>query len=133
MKRLVVFAIAAAAVAVAVPLAASAGGGNSDAAHVCQRGGWQSFYRSDGSAFTNTGACVSYAAQGGELETLCRTGTWSLTGVTPCSPADVGYYVDTTGATSETPCPAGETTHGAGSTSIAECYSAGPPGPGGAY
>ncbi|MBK8022397.1 MAG: hypothetical protein IPK19_13470 [Chloroflexi bacterium] len=43
------------------------GGGNSDAAHQCQQGGWQTLVRSDGSGFRNQGDCVSYAAQGGVL------------------------------------------------------------------
>jgi hypothetical protein len=45
--------------------------GNSDAAHMCQKGGYQHLYRShgngltDGSGFRNAGECTSYAAQGG--------------------------------------------------------------------
>ncbi|HKI92265.1 MAG TPA: hypothetical protein VJ986_08175 [Gaiellaceae bacterium] len=46
---------------------AAAGGGNSGAAAACQKGGWTSLYRADGSGFGNTGACVSYAARGGVL------------------------------------------------------------------
>jgi hypothetical protein len=46
---------------------AAAGGGNSDAAKACQKGGWQTLVRQDGTAFTNTGDCVSYAAHGGAL------------------------------------------------------------------
>jgi hypothetical protein len=42
-------------------------GGNSDAAHVCQPGGWQNLVRHDGTGFTNTGDCVFYAANGGVL------------------------------------------------------------------
>ncbi len=47
--------------------AASANGGNSDAAHACQRGGYANYTRTDGTGFANTGQCVSYAAQGGQL------------------------------------------------------------------
>jgi hypothetical protein len=46
---------------------AAAGGGNSDAAKACQKGGWQTLVRQDGTAFTNTGDCVSYGAHGGAL------------------------------------------------------------------
>lgn len=46
---------------------AVAGGGNSDAAKACQKGGWQTLVRQDGTAFANTGDCVSYAAHGGAL------------------------------------------------------------------
>jgi hypothetical protein len=52
---------------VAPAAAMAANGGNSDAAHACQQGGWQGLEASDGTDFTNTGDCVSYAAQGGTL------------------------------------------------------------------
>jgi len=42
-------------------------GGNSDAAHACQQGGWQHLEGSDGTLFHNTGECVSFAAHGGTL------------------------------------------------------------------
>jgi hypothetical protein len=48
-------------------LPAFAGGGNSDAAHACQKGGYASYTRADGTPFANTGDCVSYAAHGGVL------------------------------------------------------------------
>ncbi|MFN0096601.1 MAG: fibronectin type III domain-containing protein [Dehalococcoidia bacterium] len=56
----------------AIPLAgqsvqASAGGGNSGAAKACQKGGYLSLHRADGTPFANVGDCVSYAAQGGEF------------------------------------------------------------------
>jgi hypothetical protein len=62
MKRLVGAALLALAIA---PAAARAD--NSDAAHACQNGGFTSFVRDDGSPFANTGACVSYAAHGGQF------------------------------------------------------------------
>jgi hypothetical protein len=67
MKKLI-FAlfVAAATAAIVVPLAA-AGGGNSNNAQACQQGGWQNLARQDGTGFTNTGDCVSYAARGGTL------------------------------------------------------------------
>jgi hypothetical protein len=61
-----IIAVAGALGALAVPSAAMAGG-NSDAAHACQQGGWQTLVRQDGTGFTNTGNCVSYAASGGAL------------------------------------------------------------------
>ena len=69
MKKFIVgFIAVAATAAIAVPLA-FAGGGNSDNAKGCQQGGWQTLIRQDGTAFKNTGDCVSYAAQGGVLKT----------------------------------------------------------------
>jgi hypothetical protein len=47
---------------------ANAGGGNSGAAHACQKGGWMNLIRSDGTPFTSEDDCVSYAAQGGTLK-----------------------------------------------------------------
>lgn len=45
--------------------AASASRGNSANAKLCQKGGWQTLLRSDGSSFANEEACDSYAARGG--------------------------------------------------------------------
>jgi hypothetical protein len=59
------------ALSVAAP-ASAAGGGNSSNAKLCQHGGWQNWVRSDGTPFKNTGACVSYAAQGGTLTAPAR-------------------------------------------------------------
>ncbi len=44
-------------------------GGNSGAAHKCQKGGWKSLVGADGTTFKNTGACVSFAARGGTFAT----------------------------------------------------------------
>jgi hypothetical protein len=55
----------------AVP--ALAGGGNSDAAHACQKGGYAHYTRADGTPFANTGECVSYAAHGGVLMPIVPT------------------------------------------------------------
>ena len=44
---------------------ATATGGNSPNAKLCQKNGWKTLYRSDGSPFTNQDACVAYAAKGG--------------------------------------------------------------------
>jgi hypothetical protein len=61
--------LAAAAVALLVgALPALAGGGNSDAAHACQKDGYLNYTRADGTPFKNTGDCVSYVAHGGVLK-----------------------------------------------------------------
>ena len=49
---------------------ALAGGGNSANAKLCQQNGWMNLLRSDGTSFSNTGDCVSYAAQGGTLHPI---------------------------------------------------------------
>src|SRR5438477_1193477 len=126
MRRFAILVAMFVVTVVATTTSALAGGGNSGAAAACQQDGWQSLYRSDGTGFTNTGDCVSYAARGGTLQTQCQPGSWSPTGVTPCTPAGVGYYVDTAGATAQTPCPVGTTTAGTGPTTAADCVSAGP-------
>jgi hypothetical protein len=54
---------------------ALAGGGNSDAAHACQQGGYLDLTRSDGSHFENAGDCVSYAAHGGQFPACVVTPT----------------------------------------------------------
>jgi hypothetical protein len=59
--------VAGALVALAAPSAAMASG-NSDAAHTCQQGGWQTVVRQDGTSFANQGDCVSYGAHGGVLK-----------------------------------------------------------------
>jgi hypothetical protein len=43
------------------------GGGNSAAAHGCQKSGFLALQAGNGSGFTNSGGCTSYAAQGGTL------------------------------------------------------------------
>jgi hypothetical protein len=70
-KRMLFTVFAALALTVGVSTATAGNGhgkgGNSAAAHACQHGGYKNFVRSDGTLFKNTGACVSYAAQGGTL------------------------------------------------------------------
>ena len=66
------------------------GGGNSTAAHLCQDGGFQNIFRSDGSAFTNTGDCVSYAAHGGVLSEKI---TFSNISLGACNDITFGYTV----------------------------------------
>ena len=46
--------------------------GNSGAAHECQKGGFLSLVGADGTTFKNVGACVSFAAHGGQFATGSR-------------------------------------------------------------
>ena len=52
---------------------ATAGGGNSANAKKCQKGGWQTLIRSDGTSFASEGDCVSYAARGGTPTTRTKS------------------------------------------------------------
>lgn len=52
--------------------------GNSDAAHVCQDGGYRDWRDADGNGFENAGQCVRYVAQGGTLMPA-RSATLSFT------------------------------------------------------
>jgi hypothetical protein len=54
-------------VALVAASTAVAGGGNSAAAKLCQKGGWQTFEQSNGAPFASQSDCVSYAAGGGTL------------------------------------------------------------------
>lgn len=47
--------------------AKASGGGNSTAAKLCQKGGWQGLVTSSGQPLRGQGACVAYAAKGGTL------------------------------------------------------------------
>jgi hypothetical protein len=64
MKRVAIAVCACLALVVGV---ATATASNTDAAHACQQGGWQTLFRGDFSHFANQSDCVSYAAQGGTL------------------------------------------------------------------
>jgi hypothetical protein len=46
---------------------AGSGPGNSPNAKLCQKGGWQSLVRSNGTSFASEEECTAYAAQGGTL------------------------------------------------------------------
>src|SRR5262249_9434281 len=65
--RIVFAAVLALAVLVAIPAAFAGKPGNSPNAKLCQKNGWQTHVRADGSAFANEEDCVSYAAKGGVL------------------------------------------------------------------
>lgn len=74
MKRLAWMAgVTALAVVALLPTAVNASGGNSDAAHACQQGGYARFVAPGGGGFANTGECVSFAAHGGSLVTPTPT------------------------------------------------------------
>ena len=47
---------------------------------------------------------------------LCAAGTWSSNGHTLCTPASLGFFVDTIGATSQTPAPLGRYVDTTGAT-----------------
>lgn len=52
--------------------------GNTDAAHGCRAGGYETLTRADGTAFRNAGECTSYAARGGDIPGIgptCAFGT----------------------------------------------------------
>jgi hypothetical protein len=63
------FALVVAPLAGAKKPAPGSGGGNSDAAHKCQKGGYLSLVGADGTTFKNVGKCVSFAAHGGKFAT----------------------------------------------------------------
>ena len=52
---------------------ATATGGNSPNAKLCQKNGWKTLFRSDGSSFANQDECVSYAAKGATLTTKTKS------------------------------------------------------------
>jgi hypothetical protein len=54
---------------VAAAPAGAAAGGNSDNAKLCQKEGWRTLYRGDGTTFASQGECVSYGAHGNTVLT----------------------------------------------------------------
>src|SRR5262245_325033 len=84
MRRWTVLMSIAVALAVGVATATAAGpsGGNAANAKLCQKGGWQTLVRSDGTAFGSEEACVSYAATGGTLKPkpTCTAGSENFAG-----------------------------------------------------
>jgi hypothetical protein len=80
---------------------ASTGGGNSDAAHACQQGGYKSLVGTNG-GFTTVGECVSYAAHGGTFVTpgagefllpAGQTATLSGSQLSACNDLTYGYQL----------------------------------------
>ena len=66
------------------------GSGNSTVAHLCQQGGFANLFRADGTGFANTGDCVSYGAQGGQLFEKI---TFSNISLGACNDITFGYTV----------------------------------------
>lgn len=58
-------------------------GGNSDAAHACQQGGYASLQGSDGTLFKNAGECTAFAAHGGTIVGITATCSF-VSGQTGC-------------------------------------------------
>jgi hypothetical protein len=75
--------------AAVIPLSAS----NSDAAHACQKDGYQNLFRADGSGFKNAGECASYAAGGGRFATR-QTATLENVVYSACDNLSLGYELD---------------------------------------
>jgi hypothetical protein len=94
--RLVVALCVVSALTIGVATA-YAGGGNSANAKLCQKGGWQTLIRSDGSSFVSEEDCVSYGAQGGtlhqksksQLDCEAQGGTFDHNDLTGVPSADV--------------------------------------------
>jgi hypothetical protein len=121
--RLAAMTAFAVMVGIFVPaVAANATGspGNSGAAHACQQGGYLSLVGADGTTFSNVGACVSFAAHGGQFATglvipAGETATLSGASFNACDPLEYGYQlnlganviVDTTPAICENNAAAG--------------------------
>jgi hypothetical protein len=63
MKRILIASMMALVVAAAAATPAGAAN-NSANAKLCQKNGWKTVFRSDGTTFANQGACVSYGAEG---------------------------------------------------------------------
>ncbi|XP_069125648.1 sushi, von Willebrand factor type A, EGF and pentraxin domain-containing protein 1-like [Argopecten irradians] len=61
------------------------------------------------------------AKSGTDCEVACSPGTYSISGLPPCSLCDVGSYTDTYGSTECSSCPVSRTTIHEGETSEASC------------
>jgi hypothetical protein len=79
-RTLMVAMLVSAGLLAAIPQVASAHQGASDAAHQCQKDGWQALIRTNGTSFANQGECVSYAAQDGAFATPAIDIEWSYLG-----------------------------------------------------
>jgi hypothetical protein len=65
MLLLALLALGAIAIASVASAAPAPKPGNDPNAKLCQKGGWQSLYRADGTRFTGESDCTSYGAKGG--------------------------------------------------------------------
>jgi hypothetical protein len=97
--RLSVFALMLVMAMAVLPNVAVAGGGNSAAAHACQKGGYLSLVGAGGETFNNTGECVSFAAQGGTFATgiVIPAGSTAMLSnaiISACNEITYGYEVN---------------------------------------
>lgn len=101
-------------------------GGNSAAAHACQKGGYQALVGTDG-GFLNTGQCVSYAAHGGRFVTpeageflipAGQTATLSDTVLNACNSLTYGYRLSSGSFTAIGAKPSGCTLNPQADTTI---------------
>ena len=95
MRHLVLVALVA---SMAITLLAGhvAIGGNSDAAHACQQGGYASLQGTDGTLFKNAGECTAFAARGGTIVGISASCSF-ISGTTGCITYDAVaiHQVDT--------------------------------------
>jgi hypothetical protein len=87
-------AITAALVVVGAGSSAVRADGNSDAAHACQKGGYLTLIREDGTTFRNTGDCASYAADGGVLRPATASAVLSDIVLSADNALTAGYELD---------------------------------------
>lgn len=94
MRRTVIALLAVVALAL-TPLS-PAQASNKAVAKQCQKNGWTSLYRSDGTTFASQDACVSYGAKGGQILTAPPTYI-VLTAVTNYCGGECFGYVEASG------------------------------------
>src|SRR5690349_24461876 len=73
-----------------------AAGGNADAAHACQSGGYAALHGTDGTTFNNAGACVAFVAKGGTITNVTSNCSYT-SGTSGC--VDLDSVVAYTGGT----------------------------------
>lgn len=130
-RRRAAVAVVAVVLGVFVPAVAAnadSAPGNSGAAHACQHDGYLSLVGADGTTFSNVGACVSFAAHGGQFATgivIPAGKTAALSGATfgdfvtncPYDPMVYGYQLNLGANVNVANHPAGSgCTHVAGAT-----------------
>jgi hypothetical protein len=101
MKRLSIAVLALGVAVLAATSASAAAGGNAANAKLCQKDGWKTLYRGDGSTFVNQGDCVSYGAQGNTI--LLAPNFWKAT----CEQDGGAFSISNTYTDGVTPLPPG--------------------------
>jgi hypothetical protein len=102
MKRMWIAGVLALAVgAIAAAPAGAAAGGNSANAKLCQKDGWKTLYRGDGSTFANQGDCVSHGARGNAI--LPEPNAWKAA----CEQDGATFSISHTYTDGVTPLPPG--------------------------